>query len=481
MEFNGRRVTVMGLGRFGGGVGVARFLLAQGAKVVVTDLGTEDDLADSVAAVGAGATFRLGGHQDSDFTDTDLVVVNPAVKPGDQFLDLARRSGVPVTTEINLFFERCPARVIGVTGSVGKTTTASMIGRALAADGSRPVWVGGNIGGSLLADIDRMTGGDLVVLELSSAQLYRLAPTGLAPNVSVVTNLSPNHIDWHGSMESYAAAKKHILANRSPNAVAVLNYDDPVVRGWANDATRTLFFSTGEQPPGFARAKPGSAVATPGGVFVRQGMIVASFDGGETEVLDIRAMKAPGAHNVANAAAAVAACLAVGADLRKAGAALAGFEGAEHRLEFVRDVGGVRFFNDSKATTPESTAAALRAFREPVVLILGGRDKGADYGVLAGAVGGCRAAVLMGEMAVRLSGILADSAPGLATTRASTMERAVRSAAALARPGDIVLLSPACTSYDMFRNFEERGRAFKDAASALTPGDIGGSAEVRVA
>ena len=165
MEFRGRRVTVMGLGRFGGGVGVVRFLLSQGAKVTVTDRDTKDALADSVAAVGDGAAFHLGGHMDHDFIDTDLVVVNPAVKPGDPFLELARRNGVPITTEINLFFERCPATIIGVTGSVGKTTTASMIGRALSADGRRPVWLGGNIGGSLLADVHRMTRNDLVVLE----------------------------------------------------------------------------------------------------------------------------------------------------------------------------------------------------------------------------------------------------------------------------------------------------------------------------
>ncbi len=459
MELRGKRVTVMGLGRFGGGVGVARFLLAQGTKVTVTDRDAEDALADSVAAVGCEATFHLGEHRPEDFVETDLVVVNPAVKPDNECLELARRSGVPITTEINLFFERCPATIIGVTGSVGKTTTASMIGDALSADGSRPVWLGGNIGGSLLLDVDRMTQDDLVVLELSSAQLYRLMPTKLAPTVSVVTNLSPNHIDWHGSMEHYAAAKKYILSNRSPDAVAVLNYDDTVVRGWERDALRVLFFSTRERPPR--------------GVFVREGRIVASVDGKEIEAVDSRLMKLPGEHNVANAAAATAACLAVGADLRKVGAALVGFRGAEHRLEFVREVRGVRFFNDSKATTPESTVAALRAFHKPVVLILGGRDKGADYGALAREVGGCRAVVLVGEMAGRLERILASGAPGVATVRASTFDRAVRSAAALAKPGDVVLLSPACTSYDMFRNFEERGRAFKEAVLALAPGDIG--------
>jgi len=451
MQLNGKRITVMGLGRFGGGVGVARFLVSQGAAVTVTDLDSRENLAESVAAVGEGVAYHLGGHRPEDFAEADIVVANPAVRPDSEWLRLARENGVTVTTEINLFFERCPARIIGVTGSVGKTTTASMIGHALAGPG---VWVGGNIGRSLLAELDRMTRGDLVVLELSSAQLERLGPTGLAPGISVVTNISPNHLDWHGAMDRYVAAKKTIVTNQQAGGVAVLNHDDEVLRGWAGEAKAdVLFFGTERE--------------VERGAFVRGGRIIVTMDGRERGVLDVSRMTVPGRHNIANAAAAVAACAAAGADLGKAGDALAGFEGAEHRLEFVRELGGMRFYNDSKATTPASSIAALRSFDGPTVLILGGRDKGMDYAGLAGEAARCRAVVLVGEMAERLDALLAERAPGVRRARAGSVAEAAGTAAGLARPGDVVLLSPACTSYDQFKNFEERGRAFKDAVARL--------------
>lgn len=451
MDFEGKRVTVMGLGRFGGGVGVARFLRDRGAVVTVTDHDTAENLAGSVAAVGGGVVYHLGEHRPEDFADTDLVVVNPAVRPDSPYLRIAAERGVPIETEINLFFRLCPARILGVTGSVGKTTTVSMIGRALAKPG---VWVGGNIGRSLLNDLDRITAADLVVLELSSAQLYRLAPTGLAPHVAVVTNLSENHLDWHRTMTEYTAAKRSIIGNQPPDGVAVLNRDDPVVRGWARDCkAQVIFFSAEPQTDG---------------VFVRDRMIIARLRGREEAVLDTRSMRLPGEHNVGNALAAVAACAAVGADLAQVGRRVLAFEGAEHRLEFVREVRGVRFYNDSKATTPVASMAALSSFDvSRIVLILGGRDKEMTYDRLADAAAGCRAVVLVGEMAGRLDNLLQTRAPAQTRTTATTMAGAVRAGARLARPGDVVLLSPACTSYDMFQNFEHRGRAFKDAVASL--------------
>jgi len=463
MRFSGKRVTVMGLGRFGGGVGVAKFLLQQGAVVTITDLDTADNLAESMAAVGDGVTYHLGGHRPEDFTDADMVVVNPAVTPGSEFLRLARDNGVPVETEINLFFELCPARVLGVTGTVGKTTTVSMIGRALTggALAGGGVWVGGNIGRSLLDELSQMSEADLVVLELSSAQLYRLGPTGRAPQVSVVTNLSPNHIKWHGSMESYVAAKKNIIAHRPAGNLAVLNYDDAVLRAWGEERPETaLFFSVNQE--------------VPTGAFVRDGRLIARVDGEEAPVLDVRGMKLPGAHNVANAAAAAAACAAVGADLRKAGAALTRFEGAEHRLEFVRELDGVRYFNDSKATMPASSIAALNSFDAPTVLILGGRGKHVSYDTLAEEAARCRAVVLIGEMTDRLDELLSARAPGQPRIRARSLEDAVTACARLAQRGDVVLLSPACESYDMFKNFEQRGRMFKDAVAHLSPREVAG-------
>jgi UDP-N-acetylmuramoylalanine--D-glutamate ligase len=450
MKLAGKHVTVMGLGRFGGGVGVARYLAGQGAHVTVTDLDTADNLTASIAAAG-DVIYHLGGHRAEDFTHTDLVIVNPAVKPGNEYLELARAAGVPVGTEINLFFERCPARIIGVTGSVGKTTVTSMIARAL--DGPN-TWLGGNIGRSLLDELPRISVGDTVVLELSSAQLHRLEPTGLAPHIAVVTNISPNHLDWHPSMEHYVASKHSMATSQSASDIAVLNADDDELARWTADApSRVILFSTRRE--------------LDEGVFVRDGELIARRNGHETTVLQTDAMTVPGAHNVANAAAAAAACLAADADPGTVGDALIRFEGAEHRIELVREVGGVRYFNDSKATTPASSVAAIEAFDAPVVLILGGRDKGVSYEPVAAAAAKCKAAILVGEMAGPLDALLAECAPHVPRTRVERFDDTVTMAARLAEPGDVVLLSPACTSYDMFKNYEQRGRAFKDAVARL--------------
>jgi UDP-N-acetylmuramoylalanine--D-glutamate ligase len=451
MELQGKKVTVMGLGRFGGGVGVARYLLGQGAVVTVTDLDTAENLAESIAAVGEAARFHLGGHRPDDFTEADLLIVNPAVKPSNPYLQRAEAAGVPVSTEINLFFERCPAPILGVTGSVGKTTTTSMIARALAGPGT---WLGGNIGRSLLDVLPRIAPDHRVVLELSSAQLHRLAPTGRAPDIAVVTNLSPNHLDWHPSMEHYVAAKRSIVAHQAASGVAVLNADDPRLAAWAAETpARPVLFSTRQ--------------VLEQGVCVRDGLLVAREAGRETVVLRLDELTVPGAHNVSNAAAAAAACLAAGADAARIGPALTAFEGAEHRIEFVREIHGVRYYNDSKATTPASSVAAIEAFAAPVVLILGGRDKGVDYAPVASAATRCKAVVLVGEMAARLDALLAEHAPEVPRTTVASFDATVTAATRLAAPGDVVLLSPACTSYDQFKNYEQRGRAFKDAVHRL--------------
>lgn len=449
-SFQGKRVTVMGLGRFGGGIGVAKFMLREGAAVTVTDMAPEEKLRESMAEVGDGVAYHLGGHKPEDFTETDLVVANPAVKPASEWLDTARRAGVAITTEMNLFFERCRGRILGVTGSVGKTTTTAMIGHVLA--GPR-TFVGGNIGRSLLLDLPEIGEDAVVILELSSAQLFWLGRIRRAPNVSVVTNITSNHVDWHGTMEAYEDAKKEIVRHQTASDLAVLSWDDAVVREWAEDCGgRVAFWST--------------TTDVAEGAFVRGNDLVVRMGGHEEQVLDVRTMTVPGAHNLANAAAASAGCAAMGAGLDAVGKLLASFPGAEHRLEFVREVRGVRYYNDSKATTPASVLAAVRAFEQPTVLILGGRDKEMDFTGLAvelgrlGAAGRCRV-VLMGELTGKLEGVLSTHAPQLPRVRGGRLAESVAAAAKLAKPGDVVVLSPAGTSYDEFVNFEERGKAFK--------------------
>jgi len=446
--FAGKRTTVMGLGLLGGGVGVARFLAHQGADVTATDLKDEAALAESLARLDdLPVTFHLGGHIDPDFTDTEMVVVNPAVPESSPFLAKAREAGVPLETEINLFFKLCPATIVGVTGSNGKSTVASLVAHLLEA-GERRVWLGGNIGRSLLEDLDEIRADDLVVLELSSFQLERLEPTGLSPAVSIVLNVVPNHLDRHETLERYARAKQPILLNQRASDVALLNADCAIVSTWGSlGEGRRLFFSTEK------RLAQGAWLESGRGLW---------RDGDTTRVLFEQSdVPLRGRHNVSNALAAAGAAVLCGLSPEVIGPRLTTFRGLEHRLEFVRSHDGVSYYNDSKATTPEAAIAALRSFAEPVVVIAGGYDKHLPFDGFAGEVARrARAAVLLGETAQRLGEAIA-SRGSVAVRVVRDLPAAVAAARAIARPGDVVLLSPACASYDMFANFEERGALFK--------------------
>ncbi len=453
-QFAGMRVTVMGLGAFGGGVGVTRFLATKGARVTVTDLKDEGALASSLAQLdGLPITLHLGGHRESDFTEADMVVVNPAVPDSSPFLQAARRAGVPLETEINLFLKLCRATVVGITGSNGKSTVASLTAHLLEA-GERRVWLGGNIGRSLLEDLDEIGGEDVVVLELSSFQLERLEATGLSPGVAIVLNLTPNHLDRHGTLAAYAAAKKPILSNQEPGDIALLNADCPVVSGWGHvGAGRKVFFTT-RSPLDEGAWLDGDAA-------------VFRLDGRTLELFRLGDLSLRGEHNRGNALAAAAAAMLCGLRPEAIPGRLAIFRPLEHRLEPVRELDGVSYYNDSKATTPEAAAAALRAFEEPVVLIAGGYDKGVSFAPLAEAAAGrLRAAVVIGQTAAAVAEALGEG--GCERVEfADDLAGAVVAARRLAWPGDVVLLAPACASYDMFANYEERGRLFKRLVEEL--------------
>jgi len=453
----GRRVTVMGLGLFGGGAGVVRFLVSRGARVTVTDLRTERDLRESLETLrGLPLKLRLGGHDERDFREADLVVVNPAVPEDSPYLAQA----AALETETNLFVKLCRARrIVGITGSNGKTTTTALVGAVLRRGPAR-VWVGGNIGGSLLESVGEIRPEDTVVLELSSFQLGPLEVLGRSPSVAAVLNLSPNHLDRHGTLERYAAAKRKILVHQGPGDVKVLNADDPLVRGWEGAApSRTWFFSLREPPLWGAFA---------GGEKVR-----LAVPGGGYEV-DVSRRRIPGRFNLQNLAAAAAVSFAAwggeGEGWRAAcEEAFNTFPGVEHRLEFVAEKEGVRYYNDSKSTDPEATIAALEALPGPFVLILGGYDKKTPFDALARAVAAApvRACILLGQTAPAIEEALRAQARVPQIVRSSSLAEAVRFPA---RPGETVLFSPACASWDRFRNFEERGRAFKELVGAL-PGE----------
>jgi len=432
-DLAGRRVTVMGLGRFGGGLGVTRWLCSRGAVVTVSDQADAEALAESVAQLaGLDVTLHLGGHHRDDLLGADLLVVNPAVPCDHPLVAAATASGVGRTSEINLFLERCRAPVVGITGTAGKSTTTAMTGAILAR--RLTTHVGGNIGRSLLESLDEIRGDHVVVLELSSFQLESLPLIGISPRVAVVTNLAPNHLDRHGTMKAYASAKKNIFRFQDAGGVLVLNAACEATADWADEA-------------------PGR---------------VERFDAAAAEPFELAV---PGEHNQANAQAAWAAARQFAVPRADAAAALREFAGLPHRLSFIARVDGVRFFNDSKCTTPEGAIVAIGAF-EPrrAVIIAGGHDKGVEFDRLGAALADrAKAVVLMGATSERIFAAIehhrGSGMPIIA--RAGDLAAAVSLAAELADPGDAVLLSPACASYDMFTHYEQRGDAFVELVEKL--------------
>jgi len=427
---SGLRVTVVGLGRFGGGVGVTRWLAGQGAKVTVSDKADAESLAESVAELaGLDVELHFGGHLREDLLDTDLLVVNPAVPKQMPLLAEAQAAGVPRTSEMNLFLQRCPARVVGVTGTVGKSTTAAMIAEILSR--RYTAHLGGNIGVSLLEKLPQIGPDDLVVLELSSFQLEDLPIVGISPHVAVVTNFSANHLDRHGTVQAYADAKKNIFAFQQAEDVLVLNRDCDETAGWADQAPgRVEWFAPDGEP----------------------------FE-----------LNIPGRHNQVNAQAAWAACRLLDVDRPTAAAALAACRALPHRLSFVAEKGGVRFYDDSKCTTPDGAIVAVESFDAgKVVVIVGGYDKGADFGPLAARLRErAKAIVAMGATKHKIAAAVEAATGPAAFELADDLPAAVRAACRYAEPGDVVLLSPACASYDMFTNYRQRGERFVELVGML--------------
>ncbi|MEM1186401.1 MAG: UDP-N-acetylmuramoyl-L-alanine--D-glutamate ligase [Planctomycetota bacterium] len=430
-DFEGQRVTVMGLGRFGGGVEVTRYLVEQGADVLVTDTADVEQLRPSLTKIAdliksKAVSLRLGGHNVSDFTTRDAVVVNPAVPtPWDnRFVRAAMAAEKTILTEIAFTVDRIAEHpghgsLIAVTGTAGKSTTASMIAEGLNAAGMRVVF-GGNIGGSLLNSPDLASAG-AIVLELSSAQLHWLGQTQLAPRVAVVTSFAPNHVDWHGSLFHYRQCKQSLLKHAGH---AVLG---PSVLDWPS---------------------PGERTAVP-----------------DPENIELRI---PGAHNRLNAGLALAAIRAFGINNPLASEAISVFPGLPHRLQRVDGAGahkGLTVFNDSKSTTPEATALALAALSDSgqkrVHLIAGGYDKGVDLSPMLARASNVAGVYAIGATASKLVSITSGA------LRCDTLEVALQAIAAKAKKGDAVLLSPGCSSWDQFNNYESRGNAFAELCERL--------------
>ncbi|MFH1486430.1 MAG: UDP-N-acetylmuramoyl-L-alanine--D-glutamate ligase [Chloroflexota bacterium] len=463
MELKGKRATVIGLGREG--VALVRYLTAQGARVTVSDAKPAAKLEGSLRQIeGLPVRLSLGGNRVEDAVDADVIFISPGVPLSITCISAARGEGVPQSSLTKLFLELCPAPIVGITGSSGKTTTTSLVGEMFAAEG-RHVFVGGNIGLPLLERLGEMTSMSWVVLELSSFQLEIMDKS---PHVAAVTNITPNHLDVHPSMEHYIEAKRNILRFQGKNDFAILNHDDRATRKLAEDClANVVFFSRTQLPKGDAS-------------FVRDGQIWIRHGQSQMCVCHIGEVKLLGQHNLENVLAACAIAGACKLEPEAVRAVVTTFRGVEHRLEAVAQIDGVYYYNDSIATTPERTVAGLRAFRQPVVLLAGGRDKHLPLEPLAEAVWEtCQGVILFGEAASLLEEAIMrwphNPDKSIVVRRSSSFVEAVAMAKRMANAGDVVLLSPACTSFDLFQDFEERGREFKRIVHELErrPGKVG--------
>jgi UDP-N-acetylmuramoylalanine--D-glutamate ligase len=455
-QLAGRKVLVVGLAR--SGMAAAEYALAAGAKVVATDVKTAEELGTAAASLAErGVRLELGARGDLAFEDAELVVVSPGVPSNLPGIMRARERGVPVWGEVELAWRAMRGRMIGITGSNGKTTTTALTGHLLKAAGI-PTLIGGNIGTPLISLAAESTSATVTVAEISSFQLETV--DAFHPDVAALLNLTPDHIDRHGSFEEYARMKLRMFENQTETDIAILNADDPEVAKRAPEHSVTWWFSREKR------------VAE--GTSVQNGQIVFRREGKESPILRIEEIPLRGAHNVENVLAASAAACLVGADPAAVAEGVRSFAGVEHRLEFVREAGGVEYYNDSKATNVDATRKALEAFSGNVIVILGGKDKGSDYTTLSPLLRQrARLVLLIGAAAEKIASQIGDA---VALEFAGTLDRAVEIAAQRAQLGDTVLLAPACASFDQFDNFEHRGRVFRERVMALPAAAPGAAA-----
>jgi UDP-N-acetylmuramoylalanine--D-glutamate ligase len=446
-ELRGKSVLVVGLARTG--VATALFCAARGANVTATDSRTENEIGEAIAPLrSAGVKLELGGHRENTFLEQDLIVPSPGVPADAPPLQAARAKGVTIWSEVELAGRFLEGRLIGITGSNGKTTTTALIEHILRNSGFSTI-LAGNIGTPLIAHVEQTSEDTVTVVELSSFQLELIET--FRPDISVFLNLTADHLDRHHTLEAYGRAKARIFENQTEADSAVLNADDPATTPLAPAKPHVYWFSRKQR------------VAQ--GAFVRENEIVFRHDREEEVVLNLQDIPLAGAHNVENVLAAVAATRLAGAEPAAIARGVRSFAGVEHRLEFVAEIAGVRYYNDSKATNVDATLKALDSFPGRILIVLGGKDKGSDYTLLQRPLREkAILALLIGAGADKIEKQIAGS---VAIERAGTIERAVEIASHASRPGDVVLLAPACASFDQFQNYEHRGRVFKDLVHNL--------------
>jgi UDP-N-acetylmuramoylalanine--D-glutamate ligase len=457
MELKDKRVLVVGLGK--SGVASALFLKAHGARVTVSDTKSGDELRNEIPSLlDHGITVETGGHGERTFRGQDLIVVSPGVPVDAPLLVQARAMGEAVIGEIELAAQFLPGPIVAITGSNGKTTTTTLTGEILTA-GGLPTLVGGNIGTPAISLAERANRETVIVLEVSSFQLETIQT--FRPKVAVVLNVTPDHLDRHRTFEAYVDAKARVFENQGGDDFAVLNEDDPTCVSMAARTRGQVFW--------FSRQKEVKR-----GAWVREGNIL--FRGGteshknpQREIMLVSEIPLKGAHNLENVLAAVCAGALMGCAPEKIRQAVRDFKAVEHRLEFVATIRGVDYYNDSKATNVDATIKALESFPANIHLILGGKDKGSNYTLLNDLLRQrVKRVYTIGAAAGKIeSQIVSPKSGNVEVVHAETLENALRKANAVAEPGDVVLLAPACASFDQFKNYEQRGQVFKEIVRGL--------------
>jgi UDP-N-acetylmuramoylalanine--D-glutamate ligase len=457
MNWKDKRVVIIGAARQG--IALTRYLVQQGASVVLTDLSPAEDLQGAHQALAdLPVEWVLGEHPLSLLDGTDVVCPSGGVPLTIPLIKEAQKRGIRLSNDSQIFLEAAPCKVIGITGSAGKTTTTTLTGLiGQASEGSGPyrkTFIGGNIGSPLIAEVDQMTADDLAVGEFSSFQLEIMT---LSPNVAAILNIAPNHLDRHGTMEAYTAAKLNTFNHQSSKDAAVLWRDDQPT--WAlREYVKGRLFSFGVSP----------LPKRENGAFLQDDLIYLRTDEGEFEVMPVSEVKLRGEHNLLNVLAACTVAAAAGLPPRAMRNAVKDFTGVPHRLEFVRTLGGADWYNDSKATGPQMAITSIRAFEEPLIVLAGGRDKHLPWEEFAQVVSEyVDHLVLFGEAVDVIRAALDETGGGFTLDLCEGLEEAVHTAARLVSPGDVVLLAPGGTSFDEFKDYEERGQRYKDWVHAL--------------
>lgn len=449
-NIKGKKAAVIGVGV--SNTAVVKFLISNGADVTAFDKKEKDQLGESYVVLNqAGCNFILGeNYLENLVTGFDYIFRTPGMRFDIPELALAKKNGAQITSEMELFFELCPSKVFGVTGSDGKTTTTTLISLMLKEAGYK-TWLGGNIGTPLLDKVEEMAENDMVVLELSSFQLHTFKQS---PAVSVITNLAPNHLDYHKDMEEYIDAKKNIFKFQGKDERLILNFDNEITKGLALEAgSDVIFFSRLNQ--------------LDSGVYVKGDSILAKIGASVTEIMKTSDIRIPGAHNIENYLAAIAATLGF-VDAEKIKHIANTFAGVEHRIEFVRELEGVKFYNDSIASSPSRTKAGLNSFSQKVILIAGGYDKKIPFDEFGNdVVERVKHLYLVGATSDKIEDAVKAVDKNFPITKCSSLDEAVKLAYDNAFQGDVVIMSPACASFDLYKNFEERGNVFKRIVNEL--------------